>query len=132
MKGLDTNILVRYLVRDDQKQAQKASSLINNVSSSGDFCYINAIVLCELVWVLESAYSYSKNEIADVLYKILMTRQFEIDRKDLVIQALREYREGKGDLADYVIGRSNRASGCDATATFDRALKGSASFEVLD
>ncbi|MBI5633220.1 MAG: type II toxin-antitoxin system VapC family toxin [Nitrospirae bacterium] len=132
MKGLDTNVLVRYLVRDDQKQAQKAASLINSVSSSGEFCYINAVVLCELVWVLESAYRYSKKEIADVIDKILVTRQFEVDRKDLVIHALREYREGKGDLADYVIGRSNRASGCDSTATFDRALRGSASFELLD
>ncbi len=132
MKGLDTNILVRYLVRDDQKQAQKASSLINKVSSSGELCYINAIVLCELVWVLESAYSYSKKEIAGVIDKILVTRQFQIDRKDLVIHALREYREGKGDLADYLIGRSNRAAGCDSTATFDRALRGNTSFEVLD
>lgn len=132
MKGLDTNILVRYLVRDDQKQAEKASSLINKVSSSGEFCYINAIVLCELVWVLESAYCYSKKEIADVMDKILVTRQFQIDRKDIVIHALREYREGKGDLADYLIGRSNRAAGSDSTATFDKALRGNTSFEVLD
>ena len=132
MKGLDTNILVRYLVRDDQKQAQKASSFINKVASTGLVCYINALVLCELVWVLESAYSYSKKEIADVIDKILVTRQFEIDRKDLIIHALRDYRDGKGDLADYIIGRSNRAAGCDTTVTFDRALKGNTSFELLD
>ena len=128
MKGIDTNILVRYLVRDDQKQAQKASSLINNMPHPATFCFINAIVLCELVWVLESAYGYSKKEIADVIDKILVTRQFEVDLKDLVLHALREYRVGKGDLADYVIGRSNRASGCDSTATFDKLLRGSAIF----
>lgn len=60
MRGLDTNVLVRYLVRDDKKQAEKASAYIHKITASGKRCYVNHIVLCELVWVLESAYEYSK------------------------------------------------------------------------
>jgi predicted nucleic-acid-binding protein len=132
MKGLDTNVLVRYLVKDDEKQAERASAFIRKIASSGESCFINHIVLCELVWVLESAYGFPKKEIADVLDKILITKQFEIESKDIIRQAILDYRHGKGDLADYLIGRINHASGCDATITFDRDLKPSACFAVLD
>ena len=132
MKGLDTNVLVRYLVKDDRKQAEKASAYLRKAAAAGQDCFINTIVLCELVWVLESAYGYDRREIADVLEKILMTKQFEIESKDIVHQAVQEYRQGRGDLADYLIGRINQARGCDVTATFDRALKTTSSFIVLE
>lgn len=132
MRGLDTNILVRYLVRDDKRQAQKASAYIREATAEGKSCFINDIVLCELVWVLEAAYGFGKKKISEVLEKILVTKQFEIEQKDIVRQAVRDYSQGKGDLADYLIGRINHEHGCDRTATFDRSLKDVASFEVLD
>ncbi|MFZ0931074.1 MAG: type II toxin-antitoxin system VapC family toxin [Syntrophobacteraceae bacterium] len=132
MRGLDTNVLVRYIVKDDHRQAEKASAYIRGVTERGEDCFINHIVLCELVWVLEAAYGFSKKEIAGVLEKILATRQFEIERKDVSRQAVRDYAVGKGDLADYLIGGVNNAHGCDRTATFDRALKSAATFEVLE
>ena len=131
MKGIDTNVLVRYLVRDDKKQAQRASEFIQRATSGGKRCFINHIVLCELVWVLESAYNCSKREIVHVLEKIVMTRQFEIERKDIARLALYDFANGKGDFADYFIGRINQEHGCDKTATFDRSLKDSDSFEIL-
>jgi predicted nucleic-acid-binding protein len=132
MKGMDTNVLVRYLVRDDQRQAEKASSYIQKSSALGEMLFINHIVLCELAWVLEAAYDYKKKEIADVLEKILITKQFEIEFKDIVHQAIRDYMHGSADLADYLIGRVNHANGCELTVTFDRALRNSKSFTVLD
>ena len=75
--------LVRYLVRDDKKQAEKAGAYIRKVVAGGECCFINNIVLCELVWVLESAYEYDKAAIADVLERILATKQFELERKDI-------------------------------------------------
>jgi len=131
LKGIDTNVLVRYLVKDDRKQAEKASAFIKKTISSGGRCFINQIVLCELVLVLESAYGCSKEEIIDVLEKILITKQFEIQDKNTVRQALHDYASGKGDFADYLIGRINQNHGCDRTATFDRALKNRDSFEIL-
>src|SRR4030042_3592638 len=119
MKGMDTNVLVRYLVRDDKEQAAKASAYIQKVIASGEDCFINHIVLCELIWVLESAYGYKKREITTVLEKILMTKQFEIELKDTVRQAVNEYASGNGDLADYLTGMINHLNGCDITATFD-------------
>jgi len=131
MRGLDTNVLVRFLVRDDRRQAEDASSYIKRATSDGDTCFINLIVLCELVWVLESAYGHGRREIADVLEKMLAVRQIEIETKDIVRQAVHDYRQGKGDIADYLIGRINQMKGCNTTATFDRSLKGAPFFDVI-
>lgn len=64
MIGIDTNVLIRYLVRDDLAQAQEASRIIERQSVP---IYVNTLVLCELVWVLESAYECTKKSIASVL-----------------------------------------------------------------
>jgi predicted nucleic-acid-binding protein len=131
MRGLDTNLLVRFIVRDDRQQAEAASSYIRKIAAEGGVCFISLIVFCELVWVLESAYGYSKREIAGALEKMLAIRQFEIEEKDIVRQALNDYRGGRGDIADYLIGRVNHSHGCDLTATFDRSLKSSPFFDVI-
>jgi predicted nucleic-acid-binding protein len=132
MKGLDTNVLVRYLVRDDKKQAEVASAFMRKLSESGERCFINLVVVCELVWVLESAYDFARAEIAEALDKILTTKQFEIESKDVIRHAVNDYRLGVGDIADYLIGRINQAFGCERTTTFDRALKSAPAFVILE
>lgn len=132
MKGLDTNVLVRYIVKDDKEQADIASAYIRKIADSGGACFINKVVLCEFIWVLESAYEFEKEEIADVCGKILKTKQFEIESKDAVRHAVNDYKNGKADFADYLIGRINKINGCDITATFDRTLKEQGGFILLE
>jgi predicted nucleic-acid-binding protein len=131
VKGFDTNLLVRYLVRDDPAQASVVERVIANAAESDESIFLDAIVLCEAVWVLESAYEIDRPSIADALEKLLLTEQFEIDRREVVWKALHRFKAGKGDFADYVIGESNILIGCDTTQTFDRALRGERDFEVL-
>ena len=131
MTGFDTNVLVRYLVRDDADQAAVVSRLITDAAESGAPVYLNKVVVCETVWVLESAYEYPKDVIADVLEKLLLTQQFEFEERDHTWRSLRRYRQGRADLADYLIGETNHAAGCDETVTFDRALRGEDGFTVL-
>ena len=122
MIGLDTNILVRYIVQDDPRQAASASRVIAAGAREGETFFIAHIVLCELVWVLEDVYGYGRQAIAPVLEAILATRQFAFEGKDLLWQALADYREGKADFADYLIGRIGLTAGCEKIFTFDRAL----------
>lgn len=131
MIGFDTNVLVRYLVKDDADQAAVVSRLITESVESDVSVYLNKVVVCETVWVLESAYEYPKDVIADVLEKLLLTQQFEFEERDHVWRSLRRYREGGADLADYLIGETNTAAGCEETATFDRALRGEDGFTLL-
>ncbi len=131
MIGLDTNVLVRYLTQDDAAQARKAARAIERAAAAGETLFIADVVLCELVWVLETCYGYGRREIASVLEKILRTRQFGFEDKDLLWQATADYRAGKGDLADHLIGRVGKKAGCRATLTFDKALKTNPLFEIL-
>lgn len=114
--GLDTNVLVRYLLRDDPVQAARAERELER----NERFLIDSIVLCELVWVLETGYGFSRTEIAAALERILGTAQFEIESKDLALAALDDFR----------IGRRNRAAGVPETVTFDRNLKGLEGFRL--
>jgi predicted nucleic-acid-binding protein len=131
VKGLDTNVLVRYLTQDDAAQAAAASREIDGAAAAGDRFLVQPVVLCELVWVLESAYRMAKLDILRTLDAILATAQLEVADKDVAWQALGDYRKGRGDFADYLIGRANERAGAEVTLTFDRQLKGHAAFQVL-
>lgn len=60
MKGLDTNVIVRFLVRDDEEQWQIAVRYINEAMLANEPCFVNNIVLCEVVWVLRTSYKISR------------------------------------------------------------------------
>ena len=131
MIGLDTNILVRYLTHDDPAQYAKAAALIDTVTNRGDHVVVNTAVLCGLVWVLGTAYDYSREEIARAVEQIFSTAQFEIERLDDARQALLDFRSTKADFSDALIGRINRSLGAEHTVTFDRDLKGVETFRLL-
>jgi predicted nucleic-acid-binding protein len=129
MTGLDTNVLIRYLTQDDVAQATRASQVIDRADAGALF--VSAVVLCEIVWVLDTSYGYAREQIAQAIERILMTAQFSFQEKGLLWLALADYQRGKGDFADHVIGRTARAAGAEHTLSFDRALKGSDLFRVL-
>ena len=131
MIGLDTNVLVRYLTHDDPAQYAKAATMIDAATDRGEQLVVNTAVLCELVWVLGTAYSYSREEIARALEQIFATAQFEIERLDEARRALGDFRSTKADFSDALIGRINRSLGAEHTVTFDRDLKAVETFRLL-
>jgi len=131
MTGLDTNVLVRYLTQDDPAQVRKANALIDGAVREGERLHLDVVVLCEVVWVLRGAYEIKKEGVADALDKILDAAQFHIEDRDLLREAVGAFRGGQGDFSDYVLGLRNRRAGCDATATFDKALRKSELFTQL-
>jgi predicted nucleic-acid-binding protein len=131
VNGLDTNVLVRYLVEDDPVQSRRAASRITTMAERGHRGFISAIVLCELAWVLRGAYKVSKDDLLRVLDQVLATTQFVVGDKDVVRRAVAAYRAGRADFADYVIGGLHRDAGCEKTVTFDRRLRGSADYQIL-
>jgi|SRR5262245_1269351 len=131
MIGLDTTVLVRYLTRDDPAQYAKAARFIDAAADRGEQFLVNTAVLCELVWVLGTAYDYSREEIARALEQIFATAQFDIERLDDARRALSDFRVTKADFSDALIGRINRSLGAEHTVTFDRDLKGIETFRLL-
>ncbi|OQW62594.1 MAG: PIN domain-containing protein [Nitrospira sp. ST-bin4] len=131
MIGLDTNVLVRYLVRDNPDQAQIAAEAIARDCTRESPAFINRIVLCELVWVLESAYGYSKETIIGVLEKVFRTAQFQVEDVQTAWTAFRLYQKGKADFSDCLLGTVNRERGCERTITFDQDAGKLAEFDLL-
>lgn len=129
MIGLDTNIVVRYLTKDDEVQWQKAVEEIEQSES----CFICNVVLCEIVWVLKSKpYEYSLAEIMQVLELMLQSPKFKFENRSNIYQAIALSKKGSADFADYLIGTVNHENGCMHTVTFDRKLKPATKFKLLE
>ena len=131
MNGLDTNVLVRYITQDDENQALLAEKAIETARSQNEKLLIQSLVLCEMIWVLESAYGFEKSKILPVIDQLLRTAQFKIVDKDVCWKAFADFSQKNGDFAEYYIGRANERDGADVTLTFDKALKESDMFLML-
>lgn len=124
MLGLDTNILVRYLTRDDQPQYEKARRLIDREVTKGDPVLVNLLVLLETEWVLRSRYEMAKADIVTAFSALLNATDLIFEDEPSVETAVYSWKDSTVDFADCLIEAHNRAIGCRATATFDtRALK---------
>ncbi len=120
MIAIDTNVLVRYIVRDDPNQSVTADKLIDDTCSENNPAIINHIVLCETIWVLEYTYGYKRKHLVPLLKQILSTDCFEIPNSFLVWKAIYDYEANNADFSDYLICHNNKLSGVETTYTFDK------------
>lgn len=122
MIALDTNVLVRFVVEDDDEQTERTVRLIQDALAKDEALFVSEVVLCEVVWVLSRVYKLSKDELLQTLRALLQAKELEIREKDGVRRAVDAFAGGKGDFADSVIRELATAAGCDRIATFDKAL----------
>lgn len=124
MLGVDTNALVRFLVRDDEAQFDKARKLIKREVAAGRRVFVSQLVLLETEWVLRSRYGLPKHRIVATLSGLLDTTDVVFEDEPAIEEALFTWKDATADFADCLIGARNRRLGCRATATFDvRASK---------
>ena len=119
MLGIDTNVLVRFLVRDDVGQFEKTRKLIKREVAAGSGVLINQLVLLETEWVLRSRYSLPINLIIQAISGLLDASDVQFEDEPAVEEALFIWKDSAADFADCLIGAKNRRLGCRATATFD-------------
>ena len=131
MIGLDTNVLIRYIVQDDAVQSKNATEFLEKHCSISTPGFINNIVICEIVWVLQSCYKYKKEIIINVVKRILTTKEFIVDNSENLWKTLDEFSNGKADFSDYLIGKINKHRGCEFTITFDTLASASKEFKLL-
>ena len=131
MIGLDTNVLVRYIVQDDAEQSDAATRFIETQCTEQATGFVSVPVLVELVWVLTAAYNYEKPMVASVVGQVLKTAEFTVEDGDLAWLALHDFEQGGADFADYLIAHRNHAQGCTATYTFDRRAAQGRHFALL-
>ena len=124
MLGVDTNVLIRYLIRDDQQQYEKARRLIDREVSKGEPVLVSLLVLLETEWVLRSRYELPKSEIVAAFSALLDTADLAFEDEPSIEHAIYLWKDSTADFADCLIDARNLRLGCRATATFDgRALK---------
>ena len=119
MIGLDTNVVIRYLVQDDAAQARKANQLLESLTPDSPG-FINLTALCEIAWVLKRNYRLSKSALVEIIEGLLTTKQIVVEDVAAAWKALRAYEANSADFSDAVINYANLAYGCDQTVTFDK------------
>jgi predicted nucleic-acid-binding protein len=130
MIGLDTNVLVRYIMQDDAKQAAKAAALVESLTVEVPG-FVSLVSVVELGWVLSSSYDLTREQVAQTLDLLLRTKQMVVDRADQVLSALRVFKGGSADFADCLIERTAASAGCDRTMTFDAGAAKTAGMTLI-
>ncbi len=119
MLGVDTNVLVRFLVRDDEAQFEKARKLIKREVAAGSYIFVSQLVLLETEWVLRSRYGLPKNMIIEAISGLLDATDVRFEDEPTIEEALFIWKDTTADFGDCLIGAKNRRLGCRATVTFD-------------
>ncbi|WP_168203186.1 PIN domain-containing protein [Marinobacter fonticola] len=122
MKGLDTNVLVRFLVdaEGDPEQHEIAADFIQTHCTVDDPCYVSSVVLCELSWALQRAYKVPRVGIAEQIADLLDAQQWVVADRELARRAVADFRESNADFPDCLIAWLGKAAGAEETATFDK------------
>lgn len=119
MIALDTNVLVRFITRDEPTQTRRADRLLAN----GEAVFlISDPVLIELFWTLRRCYSFSPVEVQTVLNAFCERTDIEFEDRARVMSAISASAKGE-DFADILIVEKARKIGCKTFVSFDRRLQ---------
>jgi len=131
MKALDTNVLIRFLVADDEKQANRVRSLFKQAESDQHKLYVPILVVLEMLWVLESVYKISRQQILDALQNLLLMPILQFDEQSALQGFIHSAKAGTEDLSDLLIAHSAVEAGCEDVLTFDKKASGFKYFQLL-
>lgn len=120
MKAIDTNVLVRFLVRDDELQARTIYNIFKQAEADKEEFFVPLLVVLEMLWVLESVYKIPREEILDSLNELLLMPILKFEAQSVIQGFIFSAREGKVDLSDLLIAHSAKISGCECILTFDK------------
>ena len=120
MVGVDTNILVRFLVGDDEKQADKVYKLFKSIEDDKGELFIPTLVILELIWVLESVYEIVRSDILDSVSQLILMPIFKFENLTTIQNFIFEAQQSKFDLSDLLIAHSANTNGCEVILTFDK------------
>jgi len=131
IKALDTNILVRFLVRDDEVQAQKVFELFRKAQERGEEYFVPLVVVLEMIWVLEAVYRIQRKQILDAIKDLLDLPILRFDAREAVQSFLRIALKSRVDLSDIIICSAAKEKGCEKVFTFDKRAARLEGFEIL-
>ena len=119
--AIDTNILLRYIVRNNPEQADIARKFIESLTPESPG-FISREVALEFVWVLERSYSYPRVKIADTLLRLTSAPNIIVESEEDVVNAVTSYRQSSADFSDLLILAAAQRIGASSLYTFDHRL----------
>lgn len=131
MKAIDTNVLVRFLVNDDARQAKLVRDCFAKAAQAREVFFVPALVVLETIWVLESAYDIGRDDLVSTFADLLLFPVLEFENRTVLQAVLSKAASNRNDLSDLLISESARHAGCDRTLTFDRKAAKTLGFELL-
>ncbi len=131
MKALDTNVLVRFLVKDDERQAEIIYRIFKQAESDKDVLFVPLLVVLETVWVLESVYKIPRQEILNSINELILMPILEFESQSAILSFVSSAKETKMDLSDLLIAHSAKFSGCECVLTFDKRASNFVLFKLL-
>lgn len=131
MIGVDTNVLLRFVVIEDAGESARAAAFLK-ARSADDPAFVSIVVLVEFIWVLRSRYRFPQDRVVFVIESLMSSPAFVFEEQRHVSSLLRGLRIRPGDLADHLIALSAARAGCSHTVTFDAAAASNvSSMELL-
>jgi predicted nucleic-acid-binding protein len=130
MKAIDTNILIRFLIGDDELQAKKVYTIFKTAESEKKELFVPLLVILEMVWVLESVYDIPRAEILDSINDLLLMPIFKFDQLSALQQFSHSVQGNTYDLSDLLIAHSAKTNGCETVITFDKKVSKFQLFEL--
>jgi predicted nucleic-acid-binding protein len=118
VKAIDTNVVVRFLLGEDEAQTRQVHRIFIDAEQQGSTLFIVTAVLLETIWVLDSVYHCSRQEIINAIENLTKMPILHLEHRDTIVTFCRKSRDI--DLADQLIGLISKDAGCDTTLTFDR------------
>ena len=131
MIAVDTNVIVRFLVRDDEKQAEAVRRRLKQAEMDRERLLIPLLVVLETIWVLESAYDKTRDEILNSIRDMRQMPVFDFEADDVVEHFLTDGDDARADLADILIAHAAQDEGCNNGITFDKNAAKLPFFELL-
>jgi len=131
MKGVDTNILIRFLIGDDEVQAKKVYNIFKKVESDRNELFVPLLVVIELIWVLESVYEIPRSEILDSISELLLMPILKFEHQTAIQQFTIAAQGNRYDLSDLLIVHSAKSQRCEIVLTFDKQASKFDLFELV-
>lgn len=131
MKALDTNVLIRFLVKDDERQAAIVYEVFKQAETRQEVLFVPILVVLETIWVLESAYDVPEQEILDAISELLLMPILIFEAQPAIQSFIFSAREIKLDLSDLLIAHSAKYSKCSSVLTFNKKASKFKLFEML-
>lgn len=131
MQALDTNVVIRLIVRDDEDQCRRAERLFRDLVATHGV-WIASVVLVEASWVLRVAYKLDRATVATAIRRLVSTSGVHVEDAATTQLALAGFEGGSADFSDYFIIESARRGNALPLHTFDERLGRAAGAKLVD